>query len=172
MATLIRRVDGTGPIFSLTRIQAALAAAQRACGIDFVIDLGFDDEGRMGFAKAAKVSVKLREIIEMTLRNTGSITVRYIGDLKPTVYPTNLNYFNSATQESLQGFVEHLKVALHSEADEVVVANLHTIRDIRIRRGADGQEIAKDINRLSVFADQLDLWASESADLCCIEDGN
>lgn len=150
--------------FKVARILMATTQVARAAETEDLL-LPFDDDGRMDWTAMAGLAVKLRKMLDVAYKNQGHVTVRFLGDLKSSTYPVDVEFFHLGANVTENEFSEMLRRAIQgSEKEEVVFINLANVRDIKVHVGnAQVSGLNADLACLSAFCDALEAWASDNA---------
>jgi hypothetical protein len=162
------RADKTGRDFSIQRTLVALKMVAMAAEVD-PLDLPFNDEGIITPSVLGMFTLSLREQINQALKNQGSLTVRFLGDLKASVYPIDTHFFriNPTGDGQDDNFGTILKKALlGSDKEEMTFINLANVRDVKIHVGNNriiGS--SSDLSYLTDLADTFDLWDKDPCDV-------
>lgn len=155
------RSDGVGETFSVQRTVVALKLVSKAAEMDVLV-LPFDENGQMTPAVAGQFVVLLNAQIAQAMKNQGSLTVRFLGDLKATVYPIDTHFFriNPTGGSEDDNFAAMLKKALLSgEKEDMTFINLANVRDVKIHVGNSHiTNVSSDLSYLSRLADALQSW--------------
>jgi hypothetical protein len=162
------RVDKTGPDFSVQRTIAALKLVAKAAEVD-PLELPFNDDGIMVPSVLGSFTVSLREQINQALKNQGSLTVRFLGDLKASIYPIDTHFFriNPTSEGEDDNFATLLKKALlSSDKEEMTFINLANVRDVKIVVGNNRVVgSSADLSYLTTLADTFDAWDKDPCDV-------
>jgi hypothetical protein len=172
MNPVILQVGGGGAVgFSLKRVMLAIDMVAKAAERESVV-LRFNDSNTMDYPAIAQLSADLRDLIAGAMKNVGSLTVRYLGDLKPTVYPIGTQFFHLAkTTEDGGEFGKIIqKALLESDGQELTFVNLASVRDVKIHVGNyRAAMITDDLNYLTTFCETCEAWANSSSSICVEE---
>src|SRR5208283_2518999 len=98
MLTIEREWKGQGknpdPMrFILTRVEIAIKQVAVAAGGGDSILL-FDGTDKMDWSDMALLTTRLRSMLDKVYKDQGHVTVRFLGDLKPTTYPLDTQFFH------------------------------------------------------------------------------
>jgi hypothetical protein len=171
MNPVITQVGGDKAGFSLKRVMLAIDMVAKAAEREAVL-LRFNDNNTMDYPAIAQLSADLRDLIAGAMKNVGSLTVRYLGDLKPTVYPIGTNFFHlgKTTEDGAEFGKLIQKALLESEGQELTFVNLASVRDVKIHVGNyRAAMITDDLSFLTTFCETCELWANSSSTIT-IED--
>ncbi len=166
----IGRSDKTGETFSVQRIIVALKMVAKAAEMEG-LEMPFDEDGQMSPSIAGQFVVDVCEQVEQAMKNQGSLTVRYLGDLKPTVYPIDTHFFRINNQsDGMDDFSAILKKALlDGEHEEMTFINLANVRDVKIHVGnTHVMNVSSDIAFLSRLMETFHLWDKDPCSLCIL----
>jgi hypothetical protein len=161
----IVRCDGApGVSFSVPRVIVAIETVAKAAERE-PIPLPFNDDGVMEYPTIAQFTSDLRDLIAGAMKNEGSLTVRFLGDLKPSVYPVDTHFFhlNESTTDGSEFTKLIQKAMLESGKSDITFVNLSTTRDVKLHVGnhrAIGT--TDDLSFLTAFCDTMALWADLS----------
>jgi len=161
----ISRIDRTGQTFIVQRVIIAIETVAKAACCD-PTSLPFGDDGIMHYPAIAKFMVELRELMAIAMKNEGSLTVRYLGDLKPSVYPIDTHFFHlkDSTEDGADFSRIMQKALFEGTHEELTFINLANVRDVKIHVGNHrALNISQDIKYLTMFCDVLEQWANDSA---------
>lgn len=161
----VGKQDGVG--FSLKRIMLAIDMVAKAAERDPIV-LRFNDDNVMDYPAIAQLSADLRGLIDAAMKNVGSLTVRYLGDLKPTTYPIGTNFFHlTKTTEDGGEFGKLIqKALLESNDQELTFVNLASVRDVKIHVGNyRAAMITDDLSFLTTFCETCEIWANGSVSI-------
>jgi hypothetical protein len=112
---------------------------------------------------ASDVASYLEEMVAVVFDHRGRITVRYVGDLKPTEYTTDVEFFAVATGVEQGEFSKLLREAVLSGGGKRTLINLSNVRDIVIDVGhADARNMGAEVSWLSAVADTFKAWGDIS----------
>lgn len=161
----IGRVGEDGVTFAVPRVLVAIKTVATAAELP-VVELPFNDEGAMHYPQVAQLSSDLRDLIAAAMKNEGSLTVRFLGDLKQTIYPLDTQFFHLGQVTEDGGEFGRIiqKSMLETAKQDITFVNLATVRDVKLHVGnhrAIGT--TDDLRFLSNFCDALEVWADVSA---------
>lgn len=163
----IGRVDGLGMLFSVPRVIVAIETVSKAAGAA-PIPLPFNDEGLMHYPIIAQLTSDLRDLMAIAMKNEGSLTVRYLGDLKPTTYPIDTQFFhlNASTADGADFSKILQKALMEGNKEELTFINLANVRDVKIHVGNHrAVGTTDDLRFLTTFCEVLESWANDSASI-------
>lgn len=167
----IGRKDETGATFLVQRTLVALKMVASAAEVE-PLDLPFSNDGEMTPAALGLFAVAINEQIAMALANQGSLTVRYLGDLKPSVYPIDTHFFRINPQAGGEddNFVSLLKRALLSgDKQDMTFINLANVRDVKIHVGnSHVLNVSADLAYLSRMVETFELWDKDPCTVCLL----
>lgn len=165
MAATISQVGNDQVCFPLRSVMLAIDMVSKAAEREAVL-LRFNDNNTMEYPAIAQLSADLRDLIAEAMKNIGSLTVRYLGDLKPTVYPIGTNFFHlGKTTEDGGEFSKLVQKALFQSAgQDITFVNLANVRDVKIHVGNyRASVITDDLSFLTTFCEACEMWANNSA---------
>ena len=126
----------------------------------------------MHYPTIAQFSSDLRDLIAEAMKNEGTLTVRYLGDLKPSTYPIGTHFFHlhDSTSDGNEFSKILQKALLEGGEQEMTFINLANVRDVRIHVGNHrAVGVTDDIGYLTTLCDTLELWANDSASIKVVE---
>lgn len=173
MNPMIQKVGGRKEdiSFSLKRVMVAIDMVAKAAEREPIV-IHLDDNNKMDYPAIAQLSADLRDLIAAAMQNVGSLTVRFLGDLKPTIYPIDTGFFQFGknTEDGSEFGRVIQKALLESEGQELTLVNLATVRDVRIKVGNHRvSRITDDLGVLTTFCEACEMWANDSATICVEE---
>lgn len=151
--------------FAAARILAAIKMVATAAEMP-PVEMPFNDDGVMHYPQVAQLSSDLRDLIAGAMRNEGSLTVRFLGDLKPTVYPVDTQFFHLGppTVDGSEFGRIIQKAMLETEKQDITFVNLSTVRDVKMHVGNHRVVgVTDDLRCLTNFCEALEAWADASA---------
>ena len=151
--------------FSLKRVMVAIDMVSKAAEREPIV-IHLNDQDAMHYPTIAQLSADLKDLIAAAMKNVGCLTVRFLGDLKPTVYPIDTGFFQFGknTEDGSEFSRVIQKALLESDNQELTFVNLATVRDVRIKVGNHRvSQITDDLNVLNTFCEACEMWANESA---------
>lgn len=163
----IVRLDGSGTKFSVQRVIVAIDTVAKAAE-SVPIKIPFDEQGEMGFPTIAQFASNLRDLIEGAMKNEGSLTVRFLGDLKASIYPIDTQFYHLSESTSDGGDFSKLiqKALLSTSKQDLTFINLANVRDVKINVGNHrALNVSDDIRFLTTFCEVLESWADASASM-------
>lgn len=166
----IERVGDKKFSFAVNRLLVALTAVAKAAQVE-TPTLPFSEQGEMAFQTTAKLATDLRAMVDQALKNQGSLTVRFLGDLKPTVYPLETEFFHVAKSLDDSGeFIKLLKTTLMAGGrEDITFVNLANVRDVKLHVGSGTVRVTDDLSYITIFCDVLEMWANDSAIVQLVE---
>ncbi len=163
----IGRSDETGQTFSVQRTIVALKMIAKAAEGE-VLTMPFDENGVMPASVAGRFVVDLSEQIKLAMKNQGSLTVRFLGDLKASVYPIDTHFFRINTHsEGEDDFASILKKALlDGKHEEMTFINLSNVRDVKIHVGnSHVMSVVDDLAFLTRVVEAFELWDKDPCNI-------
>jgi hypothetical protein len=108
---------------------------------------------------ASEVAAYLYDMVKVVFDGRGRVTVRYVGDLKPTEYPTDVEFFSIASGIEQGEFSRLLREAVIRGGGKQTLINLSNVRDIVIDAGSsDIRNLGAEVSWLSAVADTFLAW--------------
>lgn len=155
--------DTRPPSFSVTRIIKILDQILAIQGGAFPVGA---KEARNALAMkvrhesmASEVAAYFYDMANVVFDGRGRVTVRYVGDLKPTEYTTDVEFFSIASGIEQGEFSRLLREAVIKGGGKRTLINLSNVRDIVIDVGnADVRNFGSEVSWLSAVADTFKAW--------------
>lgn len=155
--------------FTVQRLLVAISKVTQAAQVEEP-KLPFDENGRMEWPVMAGLTNELRKMLDLAYKNQGHVTVRYLGDLKASPYPLDVQFFHLSSDVTQNEFSLMLRETIEKASqEEAVFINLANVRDIKVHVG--NQRVIglnNDLSYLSAFCDALEAWASDSATILLV----
>ena len=121
----------------------------------------FSTEASFNAGDLSSFARKLKRLAEEVVQENGKVTVRYLGDLKPSDYDLSTRMFHLTGTSTGEEFREMIVDAMMDGKDEAWLVNLRNVRDVRIKIGnSDVPGLEKNLKEVHRAADVMTLWST------------